>query len=66
MDGYYAFRICHDASGIYFRRDLFLGGWNIPFPNIGSVALADWKSGTVGEWSGNLLGLSGYCQNHIS
>lgn len=35
---------------------LFLGSWNTPFPNIGPVALADWTSGTVGGWSGNLWG----------
>lgn len=35
---------------------LFLGGWNTPLPNIGSVALADWSSGTPGEWSGHLWG----------
>jgi NADH-quinone oxidoreductase subunit H len=26
---------------------LFLGGWNTPLPNIGSVALADWTTGTA-------------------
>jgi NADH-quinone oxidoreductase subunit H len=26
---------------------LFLGGWNTPLPNIGSVTLADWTTGTV-------------------
>ena len=35
---------------------LFLGAWNTPFPNIGPVALANWTSGEVGHWSGNLWG----------
>ncbi len=26
---------------------LFFGGWNTPLPNIGSLALADWTTGTV-------------------
>ena len=26
---------------------LFFGGWNTPFPNIGTVTLADWTSGPV-------------------
>lgn len=26
---------------------LFFGGWNTPFPNIGSVALADWTTGPI-------------------
>ncbi len=26
---------------------LFLGGWNTPLPNIGSVTLADWTTGTA-------------------
>jgi NADH-quinone oxidoreductase subunit H len=33
---------------------LFLGSWNTPFPNIGPLALADWTTGTLGAWSGNL------------
>jgi NADH-quinone oxidoreductase subunit H len=33
---------------------LFLGSWNTPFPNIGPAALADWTTGTLGSWSGNL------------
>jgi len=33
---------------------LFLGSWNTPFPNIGSVTLASWTTGIVGGWSGNL------------
>jgi len=35
---------------------LFFGSWNTPFPNIGSVALADWTGGIPGTLSGNLLG----------
>jgi len=35
---------------------LFLGGWNTPLPNIGSVALADWTSGSPGSFSGHLWG----------
>ena len=35
---------------------LFLGSWNTPLPNIWIIKLADWTSGTVGEWSGNLWG----------
>lgn len=35
---------------------LFLGGWNTPFPNIGSFALADWTSGVQGELSADLWG----------
>ncbi|WP_026464070.1 complex I subunit 1/NuoH family protein [Adhaeribacter aquaticus] len=35
---------------------LFLGSWNTPLPNIGSVRLADWTTGTLGAWSGNLWG----------
>ncbi|QHL87049.1 NADH-quinone oxidoreductase subunit H [Nibribacter ruber] len=33
---------------------LFLGSWNTPFPNMGPVRLADWTTGTLGAWSGNL------------
>jgi len=33
---------------------LFLGSWNTPFPNIGTVALADWTSGSVGYISGSI------------
>ncbi|GAA4820068.1 complex I subunit 1 family protein [Algivirga pacifica] len=36
---------------------LFLGGWNTPLPNIGSFALADWTSGTMGEISAILWGI---------
>ncbi len=35
---------------------LFLGGWNTPFPNIGSVELATWTSGTPGTFTGHLWG----------
>ena len=35
---------------------LFLGSWNTPFPNIGSVALADWTSGEPGTMAGHLWG----------
>ena len=36
---------------------LFLGSWNTPFPNIGSLRLADWTSGTPGTWPGNSWGV---------
>jgi NADH-quinone oxidoreductase subunit H len=39
---------------------LFLGGWNSPFPNIGSVKLANWTSGEPGSWSGAIWGLCGF------
>ncbi|MDQ3393339.1 MAG: NADH-quinone oxidoreductase subunit H [Bacteroidota bacterium] len=35
---------------------LFLGSWNTPLPNIGSLPLAEWTSGAPGSWSGNLWG----------
>ncbi len=35
---------------------LFLGGWNTPLPNIGSVALADWTTGNPETLSGQLWG----------
>jgi NADH-quinone oxidoreductase subunit H len=35
---------------------LFLGSWNTPFPNIGSVKLAEWTSGMPGTIGGNLWG----------
>ena len=35
---------------------LFLGGWNTPLPNIGSVALADWTTGQPGTLAGHLWG----------
>jgi len=36
---------------------LFLGSWNTPFPNIGSLHLASWTSGTPNELSGYLWGM---------
>lgn len=36
---------------------LFFGSWSTPFPNMGSVTLASWTSGTEGELSGYLWGL---------
>jgi NADH-quinone oxidoreductase subunit H len=30
---------------------LFLGSWNTPLPNIGSVELANWTSGELGSWA---------------
>lgn len=33
---------------------LFLGSWNTPLPNLGSVPLAEWTSGEPGQWSGHL------------
>ncbi|MBL3657540.1 complex I subunit 1/NuoH family protein [Fulvivirga sediminis] len=33
---------------------LFLGSWNSPLPNIGSVRLADWTTGEIGTLSGHL------------
>ena len=35
---------------------LFFGGWNTPFPNIGSLKLADWTTGTPGKLSIHLWG----------
>ncbi len=35
---------------------LFFGGWNSPFPNIGSFKLGDWTNGTIGSISGHLWG----------
>lgn len=35
---------------------LFLGSWNTPFPNIGSLELALWTSGVPGSLAGNLWG----------
>ena len=35
---------------------LFLGSWNTPFPNMGTVRLADWTSGAPGTWIGNSWG----------
>lgn len=36
---------------------LFLGSWNTPFPNIGTVRLADWTSGVPGTWMGYITGI---------
>lgn len=35
---------------------LFFGSWSSPFPNIGSVELGTWTSGTRGELSAYLWG----------
>src|SRR5690606_18134047 len=35
---------------------LFLGSWNTPLPNIGSVQLATWTSGVPGTVAGHLWG----------
>jgi NADH-quinone oxidoreductase subunit H len=35
---------------------LFLGSWNTPLPNIGSIRLAEWTSGAPGTLAGNLWG----------
>ncbi|GEO07269.1 NADH-quinone oxidoreductase subunit H [Adhaeribacter aerolatus] len=35
---------------------LFLGSWNTPLPNIGSVQLATWTTGTPGALTGHLWG----------
>ncbi len=35
---------------------LFLGSWNTPFPNIGSMKLAEWTSGTPGTWIAHVWG----------
>lgn len=36
---------------------LFFGSWNTPFPNIGSIELGYWTSGTEGAISGYLWGI---------
>jgi NADH-quinone oxidoreductase subunit H len=36
---------------------LFLGAWATPFPNMGVVKMADWTSGTPGEWSAEAWGV---------
>lgn len=36
---------------------LFLGSWNTPLPNLGSLRLADWTSGTPGAISGYVWGI---------
>jgi NADH-quinone oxidoreductase subunit H len=35
---------------------LFLGSWNSPLPNIGSIKLASWTSGAPGTLGGNIWG----------
>jgi NADH-quinone oxidoreductase subunit H len=35
---------------------LFLGSWNTPLPNIGSLKLAEWTSGAPGTIYGNITG----------
>ncbi len=35
---------------------LFLGSWNTPFPNFGTVKLAEWTSGAPGSWASHLWG----------
>lgn len=35
---------------------LFLGSWNTPLPNIGSLSLAEWTSGTPGTWAAHIWG----------
>ncbi|WP_226388748.1 complex I subunit 1/NuoH family protein [Penaeicola halotolerans] len=30
---------------------LFLGSWNSPLPNIGTVKLAEWTNGSIGTWT---------------
>lgn len=37
---------------------LFLGGWNTPLPNIGSVRLAEWTTGVPGALSGYIFGMT--------
>lgn len=36
---------------------LFLGSWNTPLPNIGSLSLATWTTGSLGSWTGHLWGI---------
>lgn len=36
---------------------LFLGGWNTPLPNLGSLKLAEWTTGVSGEFSGYAWGI---------
>lgn len=35
---------------------LFLGSWNTPLPNLGSLKLADWTTGTPGTFVANIWG----------
>jgi len=36
---------------------LFLGSWNTPLPNVGTITLADWTTGQAGSLSGYLWGI---------
>jgi NADH-quinone oxidoreductase subunit H len=36
---------------------LFFGSWNTPLPNLGSLQLAAWTSGTLGTWSAFAWGI---------
>lgn len=36
---------------------LFFGSWHSPFPNLGSVRLADWTNGTAGTWQATVWGI---------
>ncbi|HEY3402276.1 MAG TPA: complex I subunit 1 family protein [Ohtaekwangia sp.] len=36
---------------------LFFGSWNTPLPNIASLPLAEWTSGTPGTWTSTLWGI---------
>ncbi len=53
MLGEYAMMLLVAMLGV----TLFLGGWNTPLPNIGGARLADWTTGTYGEWSGIAWGI---------
>jgi NADH-quinone oxidoreductase subunit H len=35
---------------------LFWGSWNTPLPNLINLPLADWTTGEIGTWQGNLWG----------
>ena len=45
---------------------MFLGGWNTPFPNIGSFKLAEYTSGHYGEISGIIWGIFWLCLKSFS
>lgn len=53
MLGEYAMMLLVAMLGVV----LFLGSWNTPLPNLGSVKLASWTSGVPGEMSGYLWGI---------
>jgi NADH-quinone oxidoreductase subunit H len=36
---------------------LFWGSWNTPLPNVGSLRLADWTTGSSGTWPVHLWGI---------